>query len=106
MFHRVSFYPSTRAKTRVVQSFLKYLPILAEASMETLDLQSAWALTALAAALCKQPSIDGQRLRMDFLEALEGIAASPQGVGTVALQISSLMDAVLKAEHGKPSSPH
>ena len=66
--------------------------------METLDHQAAIALTALAAALCKQPGIDGQRLKMDFLDALEGLATTPQKVGSVGMDIAGLMDAVLKAE--------
>lgn len=68
--------------------------------METLDQQTAWALTALAAALCKQPGIDGQKLRLDFIDALEGIAASPQGVGVVGKTIAGLMDATLKSDGG------
>lgn len=66
--------------------------------MEALDHQAAIALTALAAALCKQPGIDGQRLRLDFLDILEGLATTPQKVGSVGMNIAGLMDVVLKAE--------
>jgi len=69
------------------------------------DHQIAIALTAFAAAICKQPSIDGQRLRIDFLDALEGLAQSPEGVETVGRQISSVMNSILilrTAEDGKP----
>lgn len=59
--------------------------------------QTAMAVSALAAALCKQPSIDGQKLRLDFLDTLEGIAASPSGVETVGRNIAALMDVTLKA---------
>lgn len=31
-----------------------------------MDMQAAYVVTALAAALCKQPGIDGQKLRLDF----------------------------------------
>lgn len=58
---------------------------------------TALALTALATALCKQPGIDGQKLRVDFLDVLEGIAKSPEGVGPVGLHIAGLMDAILKS---------
>ena len=67
-------------------------------SQSSLEHQTAIALTAFASALCKQPSIDGQKLRMDFLDALEGLAQSPDGVETVGLQIASLMDMTLKAQ--------
>lgn len=62
-----------------------------------LDHQTAIALTALAAALCKQASIDGQMLRMDFLDILEGIAKSPEAVETVGKQMANLMDVLLQA---------
>lgn len=62
-----------------------------------MDYQAATAITALAAALCKQPGIDGQKLRMDFLDALEGIAQTPGNVGTVGRTIASLMDTTLRA---------
>ncbi|MDD3016808.1 MAG: hypothetical protein PHE74_00190 [Comamonas sp.] len=62
-----------------------------------LDMQAAYAVTALAAALCKQPGIDGQKLRLDFLDAMEGIAKSPQGVETVGRSIAALMATVLDA---------
>lgn len=68
--------------------------------MNDLDHQAAIALTAFAAALVKQPGIDGAKLRYDFLEALEGIARSPEAVETVGRQIASLMDAVLEADRG------
>lgn len=61
-----------------------------------LDHQTAIAITALAAALCKQPSIDGQKLRVDFLDVLEGIAQSPEAVETVGRNIASLMDTMLQ----------
>lgn len=73
--------------------------------METLDQQAAWALTALAVALCKQPGIDGQRLRLDFIDALEGIAASPQGVGVVGKTIAGLMSATLEADRDTHPPP-
>ncbi|MGB6097884.1 MAG: hypothetical protein WBF95_16505 [Comamonas thiooxydans] len=62
-----------------------------------MDYQAATALSALAAALCKQPGIDGQKLRMDFLDALEGIAQTPGNVGMVGRTIASLMDTTLRA---------
>ena len=74
--------------------------------MHSLDIQTAYAFTALATALCRQPSIDGQRLRMDFLDALEGIAKSPQGVGTVGVETAGLMDAILKSIHTSSVPPH
>ncbi|WP_228897838.1 hypothetical protein [Acidovorax sp. Leaf73] len=63
----------------------------------SLDFQAALAITALAAALCKQPGIDGQKLRLDFLDALEGIANSPEGVGSIGRDIASVMSSVLDA---------
>lgn len=63
----------------------------------TFEYQVAMAVTALAAALCKQPGIDGQKLRLDFLDTLEGIAKSPSGVETVGRNIATLMDVTLKA---------
>lgn len=62
-----------------------------------MEYQVAMALTAFAAALCKQPGIDGQKLRMDFLDVLEGIAQTPDNVGTVGKTIASLMDTTLRA---------
>ena len=38
----------------------------------SLDMQVGFALAAMAAALCKQPGINGQQLLQDFLEGLEG----------------------------------
>lgn len=38
--------------------------------MSSLDAQATMAIIALAAALCKQPGIDGQKLRLDFLDAV------------------------------------
>lgn len=70
--------------------------------MNSLDHQVAIALTALAAALVKQPGIDGAKLRYDFLEILEGIATSPEAVELVGRQIASLMDVVLESERNKP----
>lgn len=64
----------------------------------TIDVQMAFVVTALAAALCKQPGIDGQKLRIDFLDALEGIARSPAGVESVGRNVASLMDSILKAK--------
>lgn len=71
--------------------------------------QTADALTAICAALCKQPGIDGQRLRMDFLDSLEGMAQTPQDVQMVGRTIASLMESMLQlraaeeaAERGKP----
>jgi hypothetical protein len=63
----------------------------------TLDLQTSLALTALATALCKQSSIDGQQLRLDFLDILEGISQSPENVGAVGKNIAYLMDSLLRA---------
>ena len=71
--------------------------------MSDLDHQAATALVALAAALCKQPWLDGQKLRMDFLDILEGLAKSPEGVETVGKSAASVMDALLKAAGDKPS---
>lgn len=62
-----------------------------------MDMQAAYVVTALAAALCKQPGIDGQKLRLDFLDAMEGIARSPQGVETVGRSIAALMSSILDA---------
>lgn len=73
--------------------------------MESLDHQTAIALTALAVALCKQPAIDGQRLRLDFLDTLEGIATTPQGVGTVGRNIAALVDVILKADQAGNAQP-
>jgi hypothetical protein len=67
----------------------------------TLDHQAAIAVTALAAALCKQRGINGDQLRLDLLEMLEGIAGSPQGVETVGKQTANLMDSILQAGRGK-----
>lgn len=61
------------------------------------EFQAATALAALAAALCKQPGIDGQKLRMDFLDVLEGIAKSPDRVDTVGRVVASIMDTTLRA---------
>lgn len=69
-----------------------------------MDMQTAYALAALAAALCKQPNINGQQLLQDFLEGLEGIAQSPTGVGVVGKTVAGLMDSVLKAEHNSKKS--
>lgn len=69
-----------------------------------IDMQVGFALAAFAAALCKQPGINGQLLLQDFLESLEDIAQSPGAVGTVGKTVAGLMDSILKAEHGKP--PH
>lgn len=63
-----------------------------------IDMQAAFVVTALAAALCKQPGIDGQKLRLDFLDVLEGIAQSPSGVESVGRHVASLMDTILKAQ--------
>lgn len=60
------------------------------------ELQAATAIAALASALCKQPGIDGQKLRLDFLDTLEGIAKSPDGVDTVGRLTASLMDTTLR----------
>jgi hypothetical protein len=68
----------------------------------SLEHQTAIALTALSAALVKQPGINGDSLRLDFLEIIEGIARSPAEVGTVGIQIASLMDTILRADPRKP----
>ena len=70
---------------------------------DPIDMQTAYVVTALAAALCKQPGIDGQKLRLDFLDALEGAAQSPSGVGSVGRTVAALMDVVLKADAGNNS---
>lgn len=62
-----------------------------------IDMQAAFAVTALAVALCKQPGIDGQKLRIDFLDAMEGLAATPEGVDTVGRQTAALMSIFLDA---------
>lgn len=69
---------------------------------ESLDYQASVAITALAAALCKQPGIDGDQLRLDFLEILEGIARSPDKVNTVGIDTARLMDILLRAAPRKP----
>ncbi len=68
----------------------------------SLDMQVGFALAAMAAALCKQPGINGQQLLQDFLEALEGIAQSPGEVGEVGKTVAGLMSSTLAAEHNKP----
>lgn len=60
------------------------------------EYQTASALVALAAALCRQPGIDGQKLRLDFLDILEGIAQSPDGVGMVGMRVAGVMDVTLR----------
>lgn len=65
--------------------------------MSSLDAQATMAIIALAAALCKQPGIDGQKLRLDFLDALEGLADSPAGVGSIGRDIAAVMASVLDA---------
>lgn len=70
-----------------------------------LDHQAAVAVTALAVALCKQPGIDGQKLRMDFLDTLEGIAQSPEGVETVGKNVASLMGVILQSDAHKRQLP-
>lgn len=62
-----------------------------------IDMQVAYAFTALATALCKQPGIDGQKLRLDFLDTLEGIASSPEGVESVGRATAALMSVALDA---------
>lgn len=69
-----------------------------------LDLQVGFALAAFAAAMCKQPGVNGQLLLQDFLESLEGIAQSPGAVGTVGKTVAGVMDTILKAEHITPPS--
>lgn len=71
----------------------------------SMDMQVGFALAAMAAALCKQPGINGQQLLQDFLENLEGIAQSPGEVGEVGKTVAGLMSTTLKAEHNKPSPP-
>ena len=67
------------------------------------ELQAATAIAALASALCKQPGIDGQKLRLDFLDTLEGIARSPDGVDTVGRLTASLMDTALRESDPRSS---
>ena len=62
-----------------------------------IDMQVAYAFTALATALCKQPGIDGQKLRLDFLDTLEGIASSPEGVESVGRATAARMSVALDA---------
>jgi hypothetical protein len=71
----------------------------------SLDVQVGFTLAAMAAALCKQPGINGQQLLHDFLEALEGIAQSPSEVGEVGRTVASLMSSTLAAEHNTPPPP-
>ena len=71
----------------------------------SMDMQVGYALAALAAALCKQPGINGQQLLQDFLENLEGIAQSPGEVGEVGKTVAGLMSATLNAAHNKPPPP-
>lgn len=71
----------------------------------SLDMQVGFTLAAMAAALCKQPGINGQQLLNDFLEALEGIAQSPGEVGEVGKTVAGLMSSTLAAEHNKPPPP-
>lgn len=67
-----------------------------------MDMQVGFALAAFAGAMCKQPGINGQLLRQDFLELLEALAQSPVAVGTVGKTVAGLMNTVLQAEHGTP----
>ena len=72
---------------------------------DSMDLQAGFAIAALAGALCRQPGIDGQRLRMDFLEILESLAASPDGVGEVGQRVAALMEVLLQVRalgNGQP----
>lgn len=72
----------------------------------SLDMQVGYALAAMAAALCKQPGINGQQLLQDFLDDLEGIAQSPGEVGIVGQTVAGLMAVTLQAERNKrPPSP-
>lgn len=66
---------------------------------QDLDQQTAVALTALIVAICRQPGIDGQRLRQDFIDGLEGLSGSPQAVGSVGKNIAGLMLTILEDEH-------
>lgn len=62
--------------------------------------QAAEALAALACALVKQRGINGEQLRLDFLECLEKLYGSPAAVETVGIEVAACMDAVLQADRG------
>src|SRR5690606_25833419 len=60
----------------------------------TLDHQTAIAPTALAAALCRQPNINAEQLRYDFMDILEGLAQGPANVETVGRNVAATMAAL------------
>lgn len=60
------------------------------------DQQIAITLAALAAALCRQPGINGPQLRDDMLEILERFAGSPEAVGPVAREVLTVMDKAVR----------
>ena len=78
---------------------------LPQGLLKSMDMQVGFALAALAAALCKQPGVNGQQLLQDFLESIEGISQSPGEVGEVGKTVAGLMSATLKAEHGGHPPP-
>ncbi len=69
---------------------------------QSLDSQTAIALTALASALVRQSSIDGQKLRMDFLDILEGLCGGPENVGEVGQGAALLMQRFLATDADNP----
>ncbi|GGH58952.1 hypothetical protein GCM10010975_20110 [Comamonas phosphati] len=63
----------------------------------SIELQTATAVIALAAAICKQPGIDSQQLREDFLDILGGITPPAEGIGLVGQRVASAMGVSLQA---------
>jgi hypothetical protein len=63
----------------------------------SVELQTATAVIALAAAICKQPGIDSQKLREDFLDILAGITPPTEGIGLVGQRVASAMGVALQA---------
>lgn len=65
---------------------------------KSFDIQVAEAVTALAAALVRQPEIDGQKLYADYLDILEGFCQGPEQVGEVAKGVAVIMNAFLQSD--------
>jgi hypothetical protein len=71
-----------------------------QSSDGSIELQTATAVIALAAAICKQPGLDSQKLREDFLDILGSITAPAEGIGLVGQRIASAMGVSLQACEG------
>lgn len=72
---------------------------------DTLDQQTALVVTALASALMRQSGINGELLRLDFLDILEGLAQSPEKVGSVGRVTADLMSAILEEQKRNAQPP-